>query len=379
MNAPDREAMRRPARLWLHAADDNSAAVLSVLASHLADLPAPPGCLLTGPGALGLPGAPEDGRAMQFFIQQHAPHALVLAGDRLPRAGIEAARSRRLGLFLVDADMPPDSRRWRLWPLAGRRVLAGFTQIHCRDQSVADALEPMVGADVPLLVSGAMARFPAAPPCHRAELQALGRALAGRPAWFAQSVPMAEARDVLLAHAQALRQAHRLLLIVSPEDHAQAAALAGLADDAGLVHATRSREEDITETTQIYIADTGDDVGLFQRLVQSCYLGGSLTGGTGMPHPLGAVALGAVPIFGPHVPEEHGALVARLVRSGAGRPIAAGRALGEAVCDFLLPETVARAALRGWELVTRGNDATDRVAQALVLWLRQSDPGGGIA
>ncbi len=365
------------ARLWLHGTDDNGAAVLSVLAQHLGDMPAPPACLLTGPGAQGLPGAPDDARAVQTFAQRNAPSALVLAGSMLPRALTDCARSRSMGLFLVDAHRPDSAPRWRLWGGARKAPLAGFTEVHCRDQQAAEALKPGAGDGVAIQVSGAMARFPPAMPCNRSELQALGTALAGRPVWFAQQLPRTEAAHVLLAQAQALRQFHRLLLVASPANLEDAPGIAAVADDIGLVHARRSLDEDIAETTQVYIADTGEDAGLFLRLAKACYLGGTLSESANAPAPLTALALGSAPVFGPHAPPAMRPLLDQLSMIGAGRQVASADALGDTIGLLLQPEAVATAALNGWELVTRGNDATDRVARALLAWLRQHTASGG--
>lgn len=371
--APDTGATDT-ARLWLHGTDDDGVAVLSVLERHLAVMPAPPECKVTGPGANGLPGATNDARALHVFAQRNRPSALVLAGDRLPRAMIECARNLALGLFLVDVDRPREAGRWRLWHGMETRRLKGFSEIHCRDQQAAESLAPRIGKGTVLKVSGPMARFPPAPPCNRAELQAMGALLSGRPVWFAQQVPLPEARHVLLAHTHALRQWHRLLLIVSPDHHRRGPAIADVATDIGLVHARRSLDQNIGETTQIYIADTGEDPGLFLRLANVCYLGGSSTDGADTPSPLPAISLGAVPVFGPaaRLP-----FLERLARAGAGHRISSGAALGDVIGAVLQPEAVAAAAVRGWDMVTQGNDATDRVANALMAWLRQAPPTEG--
>ena len=69
---------------------------------------------------------------------------------------------------------------------------------------------------------------------------------------------------------------------------------------AGLQASLRSREELPTATTDIYVADTMGELGLFYRLSPIVFMGGSL-----IPHggqnPIEAVKLGASIVHGPHV------------------------------------------------------------------------------
>lgn len=358
-------------RLWLHAADDGAGAVLFVLAQHLSAQPGAPSCLLTGAADALAAGPPA---ALDVFLREQAPQALVLAGQPLPRPLIERARAHGLGLFLVDAPRPVE-RGWLPLPGAQLRLLRHFTQIHARDLGAAEALARRTRAGVTVQASGAMARHAPAPPCDRAALDELRAILGGRPAWFAQALPLAEVEAALRAHVTAQRLAHRLLLIVSPADADAAAALVerGAAD--GLATALRSQDEAPDETTQICIADAGEEPGLFQRLAQICYLGGGLCPGVPTPPSAPAAALGAALIHGPYCSVADLALLERLQRAGAARRIASAIELGAAVGHFLQPETLALAALKSWEIASEGSDATERVAQALLAWCRAPERG----
>jgi 3-deoxy-D-manno-octulosonic-acid transferase len=64
--------------------------------------------------------------------------------------------------------------------------------------------------------------------------------------------------------------------------------------------ALRSREELPTATTDIYVADTMGELGLFYRLAPIVFMGGSLVEHGGQ-NPVEAVKLGASIVHGPHV------------------------------------------------------------------------------
>lgn len=354
--------------VWLHSTDPALAPVLSVLAAALRELPEPPGALqITGtPEA---PGPGEDARTIEAMFEAFPAALLVLAGAVLPATLIERARARGVAVMLIEAETPRLSGRWRLFPGATRALLGQCAQVHAVDATSAAALTRAVRGAVPVFDSGRLARFAPARPCNTHELEAMRRTLGARPVWFAHALPPGEAEPVCLAHAQALRRAHRLVLIVQPRDPAEGAALAECARDVGFVTARRALDEDIAETTQVYIADTEDEAGLFLRLASVSFLGGTLTPGAGSPPPLEAAALGSALVFGPAAEGETAAQLELLRQRGAGRRIAAGADLGEAVSALLSPEQGAEVALKAWTLASEGAEATATVARAIGDWL----------
>ncbi len=68
----------------------------------------------------------------------------------------------------------------------------------------------------------------------------------------------------------------------------------------GLHASLRSREELPTAATDIYLADTMGELGLFYRLAPIVFMGGSLVAHGGQ-NPIEAVKLGASVVHGPHV------------------------------------------------------------------------------
>jgi 3-deoxy-D-manno-octulosonic-acid transferase len=67
-----------------------------------------------------------------------------------------------------------------------------------------------------------------------------------------------------------------------------------------LVLASRSRGEPITAQTEIYLADTMGELGLFYRLADIAFMGKSLVP-LGGQNPLEALRLGTVVVHGPHM------------------------------------------------------------------------------
>jgi 3-deoxy-D-manno-octulosonic-acid transferase len=73
-----------------------------------------------------------------------------------------------------------------------------------------------------------------------------------------------------------------------------------LVDAAGLKATLRSRDELPNASTDIYVADTMGELGLFYRLAEIVFMGGSLVAHGGQ-NPIEAIKLGASIVHGPHV------------------------------------------------------------------------------
>jgi 3-deoxy-D-manno-octulosonic-acid transferase len=92
----------------------------------------------------------------------------------------------------------------------------------------------------------------------------------------------------------------QLLTVIVPRHPDRGNAITRTIAAAGLKFALRSREELPTGATDIYVADTMGELGLFYRLSGIVFMGGSLVEHGGQ-NPIEAVKLGAAIVHGPHV------------------------------------------------------------------------------
>lgn len=354
--------------VWLHSADTGSYPVLEVLAEQLADFTAAPDVVLTGSQDTAGP-ALDDVSAIDRYLDDHAVRVCVIVGAVIPVAILERAKAKGAACILVDAKNPTIPGRWHM-PGHIKSTLGRFTQVHAQDAASAATLSRLLRGRSEVFATGRLARYAPAPSCNPFELDAMRQALGARPVWFAYDLPETEADTALIAHAHALRRAHRLLMILQPRDLNQGAALAERARALGFTCARRGLDEDIDESTQVYVADSEDDPGLFLRLAPVSFLGGSLTKDAGTSSAVTAAALGSALIFGPHASPQHRDFLERLCAVGAGRQIGIAPALGEALARLLAPDVGADAALKAWTLATDGSEATYKVAQAVIDWLQ---------
>jgi 3-deoxy-D-manno-octulosonic-acid transferase len=88
--------------------------------------------------------------------------------------------------------------------------------------------------------------------------------------------------------------------VIVPRHAHRGEGLAKMIAGAGAQVALRSREELPSAATDIYVADTMGELGLFYRLSPVVFMGGSLVPHGGQ-NPIEAVKLGASIVHGPHV------------------------------------------------------------------------------
>ncbi|GAA0296506.1 3-deoxy-D-manno-octulosonic acid transferase [Rhodovulum strictum] len=310
--------------------------------------------------------APRDtARGAADFLAAWRPDICIFYPETLPMTTAAHAHARGSTLFLIARDLPEAwRRRWRLGSGMIRRLLRRFDRIYAQTRQGADQLRAMGVSSVQLSPCGPLSEGSAVLRCSEAEREVLARLMGGRPAWLAACTRPTEEPVIIAAHARGIRQAHRLLLFLVPDDPARGPALAQHLRDEGWVVALRSDDEEPESETQIQIADTEGELGLWLRLAPITFVGGTLAG-EGGPDPYHAAALGSAIVHGPAT-DTHAAHFQRLAAARATRLVRDERMLAEAVADLLSPDRAAKMASAAWEVSTDGAMATDRIVRRML-------------
>jgi 3-deoxy-D-manno-octulosonic-acid transferase len=189
--------------------------------------------------------------------------------------------------------------------------------------------------------------------------------MATRPVWFAAGLPEAEEDMVIAAHRSAMKLAHRLLLILSPQDATRIPVLAARMDQSeGWITACRHQDEEPDPEVQVLIADPDGEYGLWYRLAPVTYIGGGM-GPTGISRdPMEAAALGSAIIHGPRG-GVHGAALGRLASASATSLITDESYLTTTLGELLSPDRSARLAQAAWAVESDGAEATEKTMAAL--------------
>lgn len=313
---------------------------------------------------------PQGRDNIRAFIAHWQPVLSIwVRGDLDP---ILMAEMRNAGIhcMLVDAAADGLDHVAGTWmPGAMRSLLSQFEAILALDHSAAEALARAGTPQDAVLVTGAMEDCAPALPCSDAERGEVARAIGTRPVWLAAAAHLNEWDELSNAHKQASRRAHRLLLIIVPQNVVEASTFAGNLREQGFQVAVRSREPEPAETTQVYIVDTEEELGLWYRISPITYVGGTLRGG-GCRDPFEATALGSAVVYGPQVApfQKH---AARLNAAGASRLIRLGTDLGPAVESLLAADKTAELAHAAWDITSRGANVTNRIAAFIQLQLEE--------
>ena len=124
-------------------------------------------------------------------------------------------------------------------------------------------------------------------------------AVGGRPTWLLASSHDGEEQLAAFTHRDLSAQFPRLLTIIVPRHPQRGPQIAASLDPLFRV-ARRSKGELPSRDTEIYIADTLGELGVFYRLSPLAVMGGSFVPHGGQ-NPLEPARLGAAVLSGPHI------------------------------------------------------------------------------
>jgi 3-deoxy-D-manno-octulosonic-acid transferase len=306
---------------------------------------------------------------MRRFLAHWRPDLIVLAEGEIWPALLHESAKARIPVAMINARMTEAAhRRWRRFARGAARALMGrIAHVHAQDSQTAERLRDLGLPPERLEVTGTLKEGSKALPHDESERVALARALTGRPCWLAASTHEGEEAGAAEAHAQARRAWPSLLLIIAPRHPDRAGEIAEGLRLGGWRVAQRSKGERIAPDTDIYLADTMGEMGLWYRLSPVSFVGGSLVP-VGGHNPFEPAALGSAILHGPHV-VNFADIYARLDRAGAALTVEGWDALGETLARVLEPDEAARLAHAAWGVVSEGGDVTEAAMDLLFAML----------
>ena len=238
-------------------------------------------------------------RYVRRFLDHWRPGlALFVESDLWPNRIIECAQ-RRVPMIVINGRLSENSfRRWQYLRAAIGNLLQRLDL--CLARSAADAARFAALGTPHLITAGDLKLDVPAPPCDQAQLTAMRMAIGTRPVIAAASTHEGEEGAMLAAHAQLRAQFPDLLTLIVPRHPERGAGVAALAAAAGLRVALRTRGETLSAATDVYVADTVGEMGLFYRLGPVVFVGGSLARHGGQ-NPIEPAKLSTAILHGPHV------------------------------------------------------------------------------
>ena len=373
--------------IWLHAASVGEAQSALALIGRLLAMRDDVNMLVTSgtvtsAGMLGqrLPAravhqyVPADSlRWVRRFLNHWRPDlALFVESELWPNLIVETS-ARGCPLILVNGRLSVRSyERWRKTPGIARPLLQSFAL--CLGQTDRDR-ERFAALGAPRCDYLGNLKYSADPlPADEAALTAIRDEIGDRPVWLAASTHPGEEELAAAVH-RALRDSHPgLLTIIVPRHPNRGDEIAAMLD-AGFSVRRRSKGEMPDGTCEIFLADTLGELGLFYRLAEIAFIGGS-TGSLGGHNPLEAAQLGCAVIHGPDMANFR-TVAADLAAAESALSFEDEAGLIEAVARLLEDQDERKRLARAARKVSIENaDALDRIAGALAPFV-EALPGGG--
>jgi 3-deoxy-D-manno-octulosonic-acid transferase len=241
----------------------------------------------------------DSPRYVARFLDHWRPSlALFIESDLWPNLILSSA-ARRLPMVLINGRMSHRSfPRWRRVSGTISALLGKFDV--CLAQSKADAERFAALGSRNVVTTGNLKLDVPAPPADMAKLERLMSMTRGRPIIVAASTHPGEEEVLLEVHRTLAGYFPSLLSVIVPRHPNRGEAVARTIAASGLHAALRSHEDLPTATTDVYVADTMGELGLFYRLSPIVFMGGSLVPHGGQ-NPIEAIKLGASIVHGPHI------------------------------------------------------------------------------
>lgn len=371
---PDPITVARPVGglIWAHAVSSEKAAAMIQLFHRLRLQRPEVALLLTTPegipapdhlraGVIWQPVPPEYNEHVAAFLAHWQPDICLWTGGHLRPALITQTADEDIPLFLIDAEeVGFEEARWRWLPDMSRALLGHFSAFFATNANAATRLRRLGVASEDIQITGPLQQGGSALPCNEAEREDLAQGLAGRPVWLAAMAQMGEVGIITGAHRRASRYAPRFLLILVPDDENDGPNMLRRLRAEGWRVAVWSEGEVPTETTQILLADTRGEMGLWYRLAPITFMASSLLSHGGGRDPYEPAALGSAVLYGPNITRYLEAY-SRFAAQGAARIVRDAETLAAALGRLIAPDQAASMAAAAWRVATDGAEVTDQV------------------
>ncbi|MBB4348526.1 MULTISPECIES: lipid IV(A) 3-deoxy-D-manno-octulosonic acid transferase [Rhizobiaceae] len=298
------------------------------------------------------------------FIAYWRPDACITAESEIwPTTVAELAR-RRIPQIRVNARISDRSfARWSNHAKVAEALFDKMALVVAQSDLDAERFRDL-GA-WPVIVSGNLKSDTDPPPCDELLLAKYKAEIGDRKTWAAISTFDGEEMAAATVH-RALKPKNGQLTIIVPRHPDRADAIETMLKEEGLVVARRSRNDELTPETDIFLGDSIGEMGLYLRLTEIAFVGRSLTNEGGQ-NPLEPAMIGCAVLTGPNIQNFRDAYQ-HLVRKGGARVVKDVEMLAKAV-HYLLITDHARA-----RMVEAGADAMEDLRGALAKTVKALEP-----
>lgn len=210
------------------------------------------------------------------FLKHWQPDLVLWFESEFWPGMLSCIKRKNIPLILVNGRISNKSfKRWQQFDFISKELLGCFT--FCLGQSEEDAYRlRMLGAkDSMCLGNIKYAGLPL--PVDEERKAEISSRIGGRPFWLASSTHNDEEFKIARFHQRAAEKVPGLLTIIVPRHPQRGTEIKErLENELKLKTALRSADEPLEKSTEIYIADTIGELGIWYGLSELVFIGGSL-------------------------------------------------------------------------------------------------------
>ena len=303
-------------------------------------------------------------RAVEKFLDRWRPSLAIWTESEFWPNLISFTSARDIPMILINARISEKSyRRWRFFKKSLKNLIEKFNYSLIQDEKTVKYFSKIGISSNNFELTGTLKEGSAALPHSEIEQVEISKQILNRPVWLAASTHEGEEKLIAAAHRHASKASQGLLLIIVPRHPERGLEIASILAKENFKICLRSKKDKISSDTQIYIADTLGELGLWYRVAPVSFVGGSFVP-IGGHNPFEPAALGSAILHGPYV-ENFKEIYNRLNVAGAAVKIEEASELGVKLIETLSPENAAKLAQSAWEVSSNGAEITDRAVKLI--------------
>lgn len=304
------------------------------------------------------------------FLEHWKPDlALWMESEFWPNLVIET-RASAIPMVLLNGRMSERSfTGWRKRRSMIHRILTSFRLVLAQSETDGERFSELGAKDVQ--IPGNIKFAGGALPVDAGNLEATAQDIGARPVWLAASTHTGEEALCGRVHSGLLNTVPGLLTIIVPRHPDRGSAVTAELQGLGLNVARRAADQPITAATDVYVADTLGELGLFYRLSPLVFMGKSLLSGGGQ-NPIEPALLDCALIFGPDM-SNFADIADKLLSAGAARSVKDEDELRETVHTLLRDShACTQSATAARAVASSEAHVLDRVITALAPYLNDT-------
>ena len=241
------------------------------------------------------------------FLDHWRPDLVLWMESELWPNMLRAVKERNISAYLLNARMSQRTyHKWKRFSKSAEKVLAAFRMV--LSQTVQDADYFTALTSKPVHISGNLKYSADDLPVRNIDFDAFKGAAGDRPCWVYASTHASE--EVIAAHVhQSLKpKIANLLTIIVPRHPERREDIRVDLEPLNLTATFRGETKTLPDhETDLYVADTLGELGLFYRASQVAMIGRSLSDDGGGGHnPIEAAQLGCATLYGENMQNQEG-------------------------------------------------------------------------